>query len=263
MSKIFKIVLGLLVVVSMVSASLAVIGFIGKEREYMKRLAVEDKLALTLKEKRNIEKDIETIKSAKDTAEAEIKKFEEKAAELNSKLQEAKQKNDDIGLELNAKKLELSKVKLDLDNERKEKSSISKKLDNIQADYEKIKKEAQKLTNEKISLEKKVTELKEKQSVSLDKIVVSPAEENSPIQSQKPVMQGKILVVNKEYGFIVIDMGQDKFIQKGMRFDVVDGPKSLGKAEIDKVYDTMASATILPGGKISDMKKGNVIIESR
>jgi hypothetical protein len=48
-----------------------------------------------------------------------------------------------------------------------------------------------------------------------------------------------------------------------MKFDVMDGSRFLGQAEIDKVYDTMSSAAILPGAKINDMKKGNVIVESR
>ncbi len=48
-----------------------------------------------------------------------------------------------------------------------------------------------------------------------------------------------------------------------MKFEVMDGPKFMGQAEIDKVYDTMSSAAFLSGGKINDMKKGNVIVESR
>ena len=139
-------------------------------------------------------------------------------------------------------------------------------MDTLQVDYDRIKKEATRLTNEKINLEQKVAELQEKQqSVNLDKIVVSPDDSDSfnPKQVAKPIMQGKILVVNKEYSFIVTDIGQDKDIQKGMKFDVMDGPKFLGQVEVDKVYDTMSSAAILPGGKINDMKKGNAIVESR
>ncbi|PJC49005.1 MAG: hypothetical protein CO035_00500, partial [Candidatus Omnitrophica bacterium CG_4_9_14_0_2_um_filter_42_8] len=78
MSKTFKIVLVLLIAVSVFSAVVAVIGFMGKEREYMKRLIVEDKLAATLKEKRSIEKELETVKSAKEQSEAKITKLEEK-----------------------------------------------------------------------------------------------------------------------------------------------------------------------------------------
>ena len=265
MSKIFKLVLILLIVASIASAVFAVIGFMGKEREYMKRLVVEDKLAATLKDKRNLEKELEVSKSAKDQAEAKIAKIEEKTKEISSQLSEFKQKSESAGIELDAKKAELAKLKVDLENEKKEKLSISKKLDSLQSDYDKIKREAARLTNEKIDLEKKVGELQDKQqSVNLDKIVVNTSEGAGSIQEPKAaVLQGKILVVNKEYGFIVNDIGQDKSVQKGAKFDVMDGQKFLGQVEIDKVYDTMSSATVLPGGKINDMKKGNAIIESR
>ncbi|MDO8603408.1 MAG: hypothetical protein Q7O04_06130 [Candidatus Omnitrophota bacterium] len=263
MSNTFKIVLVLLIVVSIASAAIAVIGFMGKEREYMKRLVVEDKLALTLKEKRNLEKELETAKTAKDQSEAKIIKLEEKFKSVASELDGIKLKGEAAIAELETKNAELAKIKVNLDNEKKEKLAISKKLDTLQYDYDKTKKEALRLTNEKIDLEKKIQELQEKQSVNLDKIVVSPDEGVMASKSEKPIMQGKILVVNKEYSFIVSDIGQDRNIQKGMKFDVMDGPKFLGQAEIDKVYDTMSSAAILPGAKINDMKKGNVIVESR
>ncbi|MEK6733050.1 MAG: hypothetical protein AABY55_05425 [Candidatus Omnitrophota bacterium] len=260
MSKIFKLVLILLIVASVASAVFAVIGFMGKEREYMKRLVVEDKLAATLKDKRNLEKELEASKSAKEQAEAKIAKIEDKVKEISTQLSEFKQKSESAGVELNAKKIELAKLKVDLENEKKEKLNISKKLDSLQADYDRIKREAARLTNEKIDLENKVGELQDKQqSVNLDKIVVNTSE----AEPKAAALQGKILVVNKEYGFIVNDIGQDKSVQKGAKFDVMDGSRFLGQVEIDKVYDTMSSATVLPGGKINDMKKGNTIIESR
>lgn len=264
MSKTFKIILILLVAASVVFAAIAVIGFMGKEREYMKRLVVEDKLALTLKEKRTLEKDLETAKSAKEQSEAKILKLEDKLKDLSSEFDGVKQKSEVAVIELEVKKAELVRIKVDLDNEKKEKLSISKKLDSLQADYDKTKKEALRLANEKINLEKDIQELQKKQYVNLDKIVVNSNEgAGAPGQVQKPVMQGKILVVNKEYSFVVTDVGQDKNVQKGMKFDVMDGQRFLGQVEIDKVYDTMSSATILTGGKINDMKKGNVIVESR
>lgn len=267
MSKTFKIILALLVAASVAFAAMAVIGFMGKEREYMKRLVVEDKLAAALKEKRNIEKDLETAKSAKEQAEAKAAKVEEKYKELSSQIDDMRQKSESSALELEARTTELAKIKVDMENEKKEKLSISKKLDSLQADYDKTKKEASRLAGEKADLEKRIADLREKESVNLDKIVVNTNEYTGSAQAQahvqKQAMQGKVLVVNKEYGFIVTDVGQDKNIQKGAKFDVMDGARFLGQAEIDKVYDTMSSATILPDAKINDMKKGNVIIESR
>ncbi|PIP67752.1 MAG: hypothetical protein COW92_04825 [Candidatus Omnitrophica bacterium CG22_combo_CG10-13_8_21_14_all_43_16] len=260
MSKTFKIALVLLIAVSVVSAAMAVIGFMGKEREYMKRLIVEDKLAMTLKGKRAIEKELETVKSAKEQSEAKITKLEEKLKSATADMNDIRQKGEAAIAELETKNTELAKIKVDLDTEKKEKLIISKKLDSLQSDYDKTKREAIRLSNEKMDLEKRMLELREKQSVSLDKIVVN-TNEDSP--AQKPVMQGKILVVNKEYSFIVTDIGQDKNVQKGMKFDVMDGAKFLGQAEVDKVYDTMSSAAVLAGARINDMKKGNVIVESR
>jgi len=262
MSKTFKIILVLLVAVSVTLAAIVVIGFMGKEREYMKRLIVEDKLAAVLKAKMSIEKELETTKFAKEQAEAKVIKIEEKFKELSFRFDDVKQKSEYGAVELEAKKAELAKIRVDLDNEKREKLSISKKLDSLQADYDRANKEMSRLADEKADLEKRMSDLREKQSVNLDKIVVKTDEADGVTQA-KQAMQGKILVVNKEYSFIVTDIGQDKNIQKGAKFDVMDGAKFLGQAEIDKVYDTMSSATVLPGAKINDMKKGNVIIESR
>ena len=263
MSKTFKIVLVLLIAASVAFAVMAVIGFMGKEREYMKRLIVEDKLAATLKVKGNLEKELETIKSAKEQAETKIVKIEEKFKELSSQFNDVKQKSEYGATEREAKKAELEKIKVDLSNEKKEKLNISKKLDSLKVDYDRVNKEVSRLAEEKADLEKRMAALREKQSVNLDKIVVNSGENSGASQAVKEALQGKILVVNKEYSFIVTDIGQDKNIQKGAKFDVMDGAKFLGQAEIDKVYDTMSSATVLPGAKINEMKKGNAIIESR
>ena len=126
MSKSFKIVLILLVIASVTSAMIAVIGFVAKEREYMKRLVVEDKLALTLKEKRNLEKELETAKSAKEQTETKIVKMEEKFKDISSQLDDMKQKSESEAMDLEAKKAELARLKVDLENEKKEKLNISK-----------------------------------------------------------------------------------------------------------------------------------------
>ncbi|MCX5687579.1 MAG: hypothetical protein NTV71_02910 [Candidatus Omnitrophica bacterium] len=264
MSNIFKIILVFLIIVSVVSIIMAVIGFVDKGREYAKRLVVEDKFAIALKEKKNIEKELETVRSAKELIEVEIAKREKLVEELSSQLEEAKQKSESVSAKLDASKIELAKIKIDLDNEKKEKLAMSKKFDSLKSDYDNIKKEASRLTKEKMDLEKRITESQEKQSVSLDTIVINPNDSNKMAsQVVQPVMKGQILVVNKEYGFIVTDIGKDKNIQQGIKFDVMDGSKLLGQAQIDKIYDTMSSAVILPGGKIDDMKKGNVIVEIR
>lgn len=264
MSKTFKLVLVLLVIASVVSAGLAVVAFIGKEKEYMRRLLVEDKLAATLKDKRRLEKEIDSNKKAKEEAEVKVKEMESKLKILSSQVEKEKDNAKLATTDLATKKKEIADLKESLEKEKKEKLSISKKLENLEFDYQKIKVDVARLKSEKKRLEDKIADLKES-SVDLDTIVVKPSSLTGPLEVTQPVkepLRGMVLVVNKEYSFVVTDLGQDDGVENGMKFDVMDGTELLGKAEINKVYDSMSSATVLGGGKMNHMKKGNLIIES-
>ncbi|MFH1853877.1 MAG: hypothetical protein ABH815_01030 [Candidatus Omnitrophota bacterium] len=264
MSRTFKIVLVLLVVASVTSAILAVFAFMGKEREYMKRLLVEDKLSATLKDKNRIEKEIESSKKAVQSAQEKASELQSNIEKITAQIEEEKKKSKTVILDLSDKKQELEKLKEELGKERKEKLIISKKLEDLQLDYEKTKKEVTKVKNEKLMLENKISELQEK-SVNLDKIVINPQGSlpQEPVRPAKELLRGRVLVVNKDYNFVVIDLGQNDEVAKGMVFEIRESTEFLGKAEIDKVYETMSSATMLPGTNINSIKKGNLVIESR
>ena len=265
MSKTFKIVLVLLVVVSITSAVAAVFLFVGKEREYMKRLLLEDKLATTLKDKRNLEKEIGSSKKEKEGLDSRIEEAEAKLKELTSEVEAEKEKSKSALLDLTEKEDAIKELQEDIEKEKKEKLVISKKLEDLEFDYTKAASDISRLKKEKKELEKRFSDLKER-SVDLDRIVVKPDERPATRKVAAPVkelLRGRVLVVNKEYSFIVSDLGKDDDVKKGMVFEVKDVRESLGRAEVDKVYDTMSSATVLPGSKISRMKKGDLIIESR
>lgn len=266
MSKTFKILLVLLVVASVVSAVLAVLAFMGKEREYMKRVMLEDKLATTLKDKRQIEKELELSKKVKEESEVKLKSLESEIKKLSSQIEKEQDKSKSAALDLDAKKKEVSKLKSELEKEKKEKLSISKKLEDLQTEYNKAKNDISRLSNEKIKLKERLSNLKEK-SVDLDTIVVSPSDGGTaaqiPAEIKKELLKGMVLVVNKDYNFIVTDLGQDDGVKKGLIFEIRDDKGMLGRAEIDKVYDTMSSASILPGAETGNIKKGNLVIESR
>ncbi len=265
MSKTFKIVLILLVVASIASAVLAVFAYMGKEREYMKRIMLEDKLAAMLKDKRRLEKEVNLGKKVKEEAEEKLAEMKAKVENLSSQIDEEKSKNKEVILNLASKKKELAGLKENLEKEKKEKLTISRKLADLEFDYEKVKRETAKLKDEKARLKKKIFDLKES-SVDLDKIVVSPsakAVSQESVAVTKELLRGRVLVVNKEYNFLVTDLGQDDGVEKGIIFEVKDGREFLGKVEVDKIYDTMSSASIMPGADISNIKKGNLVIESR
>jgi len=230
----------------------------------MKRLLLEDKLAATLKDKRRLKKEITSNEKAKEKAESKVFELETNIKKLVAQIEEEKDKNKTTILNLSSLKKEVSGLEDDLKNEKKEKLSISKKLETLEFDFETAKRDISRLKTEKQRLENTLFDLKES-SVSLDKIVVSPSKEASalgPIAQAKKLLRGRILVVNKEYSFVVTDLGKDDGVEKGIIFEIRDGADFMGKAKVDKVYDTMSSATLMPGSSISRIRKGNLVIES-
>jgi len=256
MSKIFKIVIILLVVVSISSAIFAVFAVMEKEKEYMKRLLLEDKLTAVIKNKNNIEKDRNTIKKEKRALELQLKEMNIKVSSLSGQVENMKGKLKIMSANWAIRKKEVAALKEYLEKARERNPDISEKFKVSQASYENVRNQIIKLEEEKRQLEGKLADLKVK-PVELDKIVVRP------IIINEDLLKGSVIVVNKDYNFIVADLGGTDKLKEGMLFDVRDGNELLAKAEIEKIYDTMSSLAILPGGEISSIKKGNSVIESR
>jgi uncharacterized protein YlxW (UPF0749 family) len=68
---------------------------------------------------------------------------------------------------------------------------------------------------------------------------------------------GKILVVNPKYNFIVIDVGRNQGLEKGVVFIVHRGNTFIGKAEVTKLYETMAAADLVMDWMQDDVRVGD------
>ncbi len=255
MSKIFRIGVALLLVISMSSVIFAVFAVMEKEKEYMKRLLLEDKLQVVMKDKRRMEKDLNAAKNKKKELELQVVNMRTKIDKLFGQVIDGKGKYKIATLNWATRKKQILTLKEYLEKEKEKNLNISEKFQESQSHYENAKKAILKLEEEKKKLQEKIASLDDT-SVELDKIVIKPSFDD------KKLLRGNVLVVNKDYNFIVADLGGTK-IKKGMVFDVRDGNELLAKAEIEKIYDTMSSLAILPGGEIENIRKGNSVIESR
>lgn len=68
------------------------------------------------------------------------------------------------------------------------------------------------------------------------------------------IFNGKILEVNSEYNFVIINLGKENGIKKGMVFMVYREKKLLGKVEVEEVFGDMSSCIILPWFKKEEIK---------
>lgn len=248
-----------LVLLLVVSLGIGAYGFISFQKEKQQRIALEDRI-----------NDLEVLK----------KKAEEK-------LEQAKQQIDSLSKDIAALKVESDDLKQVLDSERKAKEDILNQnmalkkeseqqkanLVDLQAKLSSKEKEAadiQKRLNElqaaKEELEKKATAVVvPPEGVNLEKIVVEPAgkgaKPGASVSTPKGPLQGKVLVVNKEYKFAVINLGKNEGVKIGDVFTVSRSGKKLGQIKVAKVHDTMSAADFLDAKLMDLIKEDDSVIK--
>lgn len=68
------------------------------------------------------------------------------------------------------------------------------------------------------------------------------------------ILNGKILEVNREYNFVIVNLGKDDGVKKGMVFMVYRDRRLIGKVEVEEVFSDMSSCIILPWFKNEEIK---------
>jgi septation ring formation regulator EzrA len=203
----------------------------------------------------------ETQRKYKD-AQSEVEQQNTKISGLSESLEKANSNISKLNIQLSdeqrAKKEALSKIEQltsDLAKQSGLSGDLQKKLADSQGTLRDVDKrlkemESQLKTTEaaKVELEKKVKSLEEKtSSVELGKIVVSPEPVVAAKKSETPkaaakILEGKVLVVNKDYKFAVINLGSKDGVAAGMVFSVMHSGKNIGDVKVEKVHESMSAA---------------------
>ena len=84
------------------------------------------------------------------------------------------------------------------------------------------------------------------------------------VSSQEPVskkQQGKILMINKDYNFILVDLGLVDGLNQSQILSVIREDTSIADVRIENVYEKMASAVVMSGTVgIDGLLEGDVVI---
>ena len=221
-----------------------------------------------------------------------------KIADFQNKLSDATRNIDGLNSELQQEKSmrqeALAKLELlgtQLEEQKTLREGLEKNLASTQEDARKSQAQLQLLETQKSVLEKKVADLETKtQNIELGNIVVSseqPAKQPAKLpaakeKKAKPVkakpakpaktekaavipatggMEGKVLVVNKEYDFVVISEGAQDGLQIGDEFAVFHGNKYLGDIKVEKLHDNMAAAGFLTTDLKDKISEGDKVAQ--
>lgn len=187
---------------------------------------------------------LQAAKSERDDALNKISGLQSSLSDANMKISDL---NGSLEKERSAKTISLKdveKYKTELEKEKSLKAAIQKDLNDSVETLKVMESRLQELESKKKALEEKVKSLEEKvQNVELGKIVVSPDQKAPEVQAPAAVkLEGKISVINKEYNFAVINLGNKDGVAVGNIFSVIHNNKNAGELKVEKVHDNMSAA---------------------
>lgn len=251
----------ILILLLIVAVGAAVLGFIGlqKEKQHSSELAeeiaqLEVKKRSAEQEARNLKDQIGDLKRQIDQQQAKIQDFDAKIASVNEELSAERKAKEDALSEIERFKEELSTLRTAKSNLESELHTGNEALANLKDKLAALE-----------SAKGETAQEAQAPDVQLDKIVIASGESSqvtAPSQAaakgdtaKTAPLEGKVLVVNKEYDFIVISLGKKDNVAVGDAIEILRKDKKIAEAKIEEVRDTMSVAMPLTQGMIKNIKE--------
>jgi chromosome segregation ATPase len=223
---------------------------------------------------KELEVQLDIVNQEKNKIETQLRQIDSEKASLDSKLKEnlsaISKLNDKLTQEIKARELlksEQESLRNKIIEISQEKQNMQQSLGEKAKEIDSLKSKLSFALSEKEELKKKVQEqpVVKQEAVNLEKIVVAPANskqekiETAPAQKElkrKPLV-GEVLLINKEYGFLVLNIGQIDEVAAEDVFDIIHGNLSLGRVKVEKVHERMSAANFQPGFNTNKVSEGD------
>lgn len=250
------LIVGFLAAASLIAAGVALVL---QTQERKMRLLAERQLFLVKSEKQQLEEQLRELTEAKDQLEADVVKLTEQADQIAQQLAEERQAKDTLAKSVDNRQLEIDRLGKDLAQARSERETLTTQITQLQTQQQELQQRLADTEKAKGELEAKVLELSGTPTVELDKIVVKSDEATSAPAASRAQGEGQVIVVNREYDFIVMDLGKKQGLQVGQEFQIMRGDEVLGRVKVEKVYEELSAAAILPESKKDSIREGDLV----
>ncbi|PIQ90803.1 MAG: hypothetical protein COV71_02360 [Candidatus Omnitrophica bacterium CG11_big_fil_rev_8_21_14_0_20_41_12] len=273
-----KIILPVLIVLIIISLSFGGASFYLYQKEHAKNIQLQEQISQLGDRQRATEKRLEDAKKT--------------ASELTLKLQEASSKVEALTKDLAQGKSALTEAsnkleqfKADLAQQKTLRQDLENKLTEVQDEGKQIKEQLKIVQQQKTELEAKFKNMEAgSDGVELGKVVVNggvpivdntakgkskakaakqkiaavalkPADQDVKTTTPVIVPESKIMIVNKEFNFVVINLGSKDGVSVGDEFSITREGKYIGDLKVEKVHDSMSAAGFSP--ELKDLIKEN------
>lgn len=255
-----KVVTILLILLAAASIFVAGIIYFTLEKEKGQSASLLKKISMLESEKANFEKTLEQYKSELTAAGTKLEQSEKKIKELTLSLDVEKNKSEQAAISLNK----------ELEDAKTAKADLEKKISQNQDEINSLKAQLEEIKKEKDALDKKIKEASLKTDVQLGKIVVGAdgadgkGDASGVAGTAAKPSEGKVLVVNKEYAFVVVNLGLRDGISVGDTLSIYQKDKYIGDVVVERVDEAMSSANFTDSSLKDIIKESDrVAIKSR
>jgi len=285
MTKTGKAIVVLLGIMAALGLAVAGVAISLQMQERDLRVARENELRLVKAEKDELEQQLTEVREAKSRIEREFAGVKHDLDDATRQLADERQKKEQLTKTAEDRQQQIDRMLRDLEQARSDQRTLTDQLGRLRDEHTTLQRQMTDLNQAKAQLEQKVAELSNHPTVELDKVVVSPpavsgstvsapasdsaaspkpeaatnAASSPPPSVQASPMQGQVIVVNREYGFIVVNLGSNHGLALGQEFQVVRGDQVLGRVKVEKVYEELSAAAILPTSDKNAIREGDVV----
>ncbi|MDP3731744.1 MAG: hypothetical protein Q8R31_01760 [Candidatus Omnitrophota bacterium] len=265
------------ILLMLVSLSFAGAGFYLLQKEKIKNSSLQEELN-SLKIKHNAAQTrLEEYKKTISQLELRLNDAQTNIDTLSSTLeQETKEKQEALG--------QVQQLKADLQQQKALRADLETKLQHTQKDAEEAQAQLKEIESKKSQVEAKIKDLEaqvqqtqaqgqaQAQGVELGTIVVgqeassvsNQAASNLSIEQPREkdfvFLEGKVLVVNKDYNFVVINLGSRDGISAGDAFALYHNNKYIGDIKVEKIHESMSAADFTSASIKDAVSEGDRVV---
>ncbi len=277
-----KMLVALLGVLAVLAMGVAAFAIVLQTQERDKRQAKERELELATAENGELKAQFEELQQAKTHIDEELTRTRKELSQLQQEIAKSVETQQTLSRSVEDREKEIGRLTKDLEQVRNDAKQNTSQFSDLQKERDVMRKQLADLEKAKSDLEAKVMELSGRPTVELDKVVVgdTPRGAVSGGAAARPVSatataavipssaslgaaggssDGQVVVINREYDFIVMNLGKNHGLSVGQEFQIVRGNAILGKVRVEKVYDELSAAAILPNSQKDSIREGDAV----
>lgn len=218
-------------------ATAVTVSFYSQRQQEMERIrSLEERMQEVYAERVNVAEKIRATENERQRLQNELDRHSKKIQLFKADISKTQQSKEKLLAELSNKNRNFSILEDRLYIIIQQKSELYALLQKAKSDCQDVILKLESAREEKAALEEEIkSRISPPRGVELKKIVVKLT----------PPLEGRVLDVNKEYNFVIIDLGEKDNIKSGDVFGIYRKDQLIAKAVAENIYEDMSSIIVL------------------